>query len=116
MRDVLLKYSFLPFRYDCVLFVGECLESITGRNPAKDLYKTPKEGDELLKEYGSLEAAITDFLGEPYEGIKDGDVCTLDTNDGQVAAGIVFQGRIVARVKNGLMDYPLERALTVWCT
>lgn len=118
MRDILLKYSSKPFRYgdDCCAFVGDCLKQMTGKNPAEGLrYKTKAEADAIIEKHGSLEAAISFYLGSPYDGIKDGDVCLLPTNDGDVAAGIVFNGRIVARVARGLMDYPLDRAIKVWC-
>lgn len=118
MREVLVKYSALPFRYgaDCCTFVGECIESQTGKNPMDAFhYRSEKQAMQLLDTFGSLENAITAVLGEPYEGAEDGDVCTLDANDGSEAAGIVYRGRVVARVASGLMDYPLERAHKFWC-
>ena len=118
MKDVIRKYVDMPFEYgnDCCAFVGECVESITGDNPMNVFnYQTEAEAAALLGVYGGLERAITATLGQPYDDIKDGDVCLINSNDGRHAAGIVFQGRIVARVANGLMDYPLERALRVWC-
>ena len=119
MLDVIRKYDRTPFSYglDCCQFVGDCLESITGNNPMNGFaYKNKREAYRIIKSYGSLEKAITATLGEPYDGIKDGDVCTISANDGTEAAGIVFNNRIIARVEDGVMDYPLERALRVWET
>lgn len=119
MREVLIKYVDRPFTYgdDCCTFVGACVESVTGKNPMDNFhYSNRREADQIIDTYGSLEAAITATLGEPYDGCKDGDVCTLDANDGTEAAGVIYRERVVARVANGLMDYPLERAKRVWCT
>ena len=119
MRSVVDKYSGLPFSYgqDCCQFVGECIESITGVNPIEDLhYSTEAEAIKIIKKHGGMQEVITHYLGEPYDGCKDGDACMIDNNNGELAAAMIYKGRVVARVESGLMDYPIERALMVWCT
>ena len=119
MRAVIDKYSGLPFRYgqDCCQFVGECIESITGKNPVESLsYSTELEAQVILGQFNGLEGAMRHFLGEPYEGFKDGDACLIDNNNGERAAAIVYRNRVIARVMGGLMDYPRSRALLVWNT
>lgn len=119
MRSVIDKYSGLPFRYgqDCCQFLGECIESLTGRNPMHKIqYSSQTEAQTILDRYGDLEGAMRHFLGEPYDGHKDGDACLMNNNGGELAAGVIYRDRVVARVKSGLMDYPISRALMVWCT
>lgn len=95
--------------------MGECIESVTGKNPIADLsYSTEEEAREIIESHGGMQAVITHYLGEPYNGCKHGDACMIDTNNGELAAGIIYKDRVVARVKSGLMDYPLNRALMVW--
>lgn len=119
MREVIDKYASMPFSYgaDCCQFAAECFETQTGENPIADLsYRTKRQAYVLIKQYGGLEAAVTHFLGEPSSGaVKDGDLCLISANDGSDAIGVIYRGRIVARVKDGLMDYPLERAKVTWC-
>ena len=119
MRSVIDKYSGLPFRYglDCCQFAGECVESLTGKNPMDALtYSTEREANKIIESFGGLENAMRHFLGEPYDGHKDGDVCIMDNNAGQMISAVIYRGRIVARVPGGLMDYPITRALRIWCT
>ena len=119
MREVIDKYSAMPFSYttDCCRFAAECVESVKGENPIKDLmYSSEREAYKIIDKYGNLENALRHYLGEPYDGHKDGDVCLIDANGGRDAAAVIYRGRVVARVDGGLMDYPLSRAKLVWCT
>lgn len=119
MRAIIDKYAGLPFDYrsDCCRFAGECVEANTGKNPIADLtYTTKREAGRLIEKFGSLKAAVTHYLGEPLGKVspKTGDICLIDANDGTEAVGVIYRDRVVARVKNGLMDYPLSRALVLW--
>ena len=118
MRQVIDKYAGLPFDYktDCCRFAAECVESIRGENLISELsYSTERGAYKIIAKHGSLESALRFYLGEPYDGHKDGDVCLIDSNNGDAAA-VIYRDRVVARVKGGLMDYPLDRAKLVWCT
>ena len=117
MRNIIDKYAGLPFEYgaDCCAFAAECIESLTGRNPISDLvYANEREAYKIIKQHGGMESAICHYLGEPYDGHQDGDVCLIDANDGRKAAAVIYRDRVVARVENGLVDYPLDRAIKVW--
>ena len=119
MIKVIQKYTGIPFSYglDCCQFVGECVESITGKNPMDGFeYSNEAEAYEVIGKYGKLEDAMRATLGEPYDGYKDGDICLLEMKDGQQLAGVVFQGRVVVRAKRDLMDLPASAAKIVWCT
>lgn len=117
MRNIIDKYSRRPFRYgaDCCAFVGECVEANTGCNPMERFtYSTEDEANQIISEFGDLEAAITATLGEPHnDEPKNGDVCVFP-NAGRQIAGIVYKNRIVARTQSGVMDYPLDWALNFW--
>lgn len=117
MNEVIFKYSGLPFAYgtDCCRFAAECVESLRGDNPMRDLeYANEREAYKIIKGHGGMEGALRHYLGEPYDGHKDGDVCLIDANDGRDAVAVIWKDRVVARVENGLMDYPLSRARLVW--
>ena len=117
MRAVIDKYSAIPFTWgaDCCTFVGECVEALTGHNP-NFAYSTHAEAKKILARFGSLEAAITDRLGGPYFGYRNGYVALVESAGGIPLAGIFYRGRIVVRVQTGLMDLPPCRALRVWRT
>ena len=119
MRKVIDKYASLPFTYgtDCCQFAADVIEHFTGNNPIADLvYTDERSAYRIIRGFGGLGAALRHYLGEPYDGHKDGDVCLIDANDGRDAAAVIYRDRVVARVEGGLMDYPLERAKLVWCT
>ena len=119
MMSVIDKYAGLPFRYglDCCQFAGECVEHFTGKNPMDSLnYSNEREAYKIIKSFGGLEPAMRYFLGEPYDGHKDGDVCLIDDNKGNKVAAVIYKDRVAARVENGLMDYPMDRAEVIWCT
>lgn len=114
MRAIIDKYAGLPFEYgfDCCAFVAECIEAQTGQWLNLD-YRDENEANRLLARHGSLEAAITSVLGEPYFGYEDGFVALIKTRKQQVA-GVFYRGRILVRVQNGLNDLPPHRAAKVW--
>ena len=119
MKAVINKYAGLPFRYgqDCCQFVGECIEAITGKNPIVGLtYSDEREAYAIIDRFGGLENAMRHFLGEPYDGHKDGDACLMDNNGGRLAAAVIWRNEVIGRVGNGLMNYPLNRAKIIWCT
>ena len=119
MRSVIDKYAGLPFRYgqDCCRFAAECVEAVTGNNPMFGLrYSDEREAYRIINRYGGLEGALRHFLGDPYAGHKDGDVCLMDDNGGHLAAAVIWHDEVIGRVETGLMNYPLDRAKLIWCT
>jgi hypothetical protein len=119
MRHVIDKYAGLPFGYgeDCCQFAGEVIESFTGSNPMDVLkYSNERQAYRIIRQYGGLEGAMRHFLGDPYDGLKDGDVCIMNNTDGSELAGVIYNNEVVARVESGLMNYPASFANLVWCT
>ena len=114
MKEVINKYAYKPFAYgaDCCMFVAECIQANTGKWMNLD-YQTEDEANAIIAEHGSLEAAITSVLGEPYFGYEDGFVATVKTQLQEVA-GIFWRGRVLVRVGAGLNDLPPYRARKVW--
>lgn len=115
---IIRRYENVPFKYgvDCCAFVGDCVEELTGNNPMCNFsYDDEDTAYQIIDSFGTLEDAISATLQRlPYDGLKTGDICVIDSGDGRQAAGIIYGDRIVARVKTGLMDYPLSRALAIW--
>lgn len=117
IKDVIDAWSKRPFRYgaDCCTFVGDVVESITGENPmARFEYGNKREAYAIIDGYGSLEAAAGAVFGQPVSDSRDGDVCVFLQANGTEVAGVVYQGRIVARTPSGIMDYPLSWAKRFW--
>lgn len=117
MNHVFENYLGVPFVYgetDCCQFVGDCVEAQTGENPAHYFrYASELSANRLLKKYGGLEGIISSVLGEPYHGYEDGDVGIV-SNNGRLAAGVMWNGRIVVRTEDDLVDLPAQRAIKVW--
>ena len=123
MREVIYKYQQQPFRYgdaDCCAFVGECLEAAGRDNPMRRFsYSGETQAKEIIENYGSLEMAIRAVLGEPIN-VKDAaenDVVIVEQHGEQIA-GIVHRTalglRCVMRTQNGVIDWPLHRAVRIW--
>ena len=99
---------------DCCQFVGECVESVTGENPARYFrYAGEKAARSLIKTYGGLDGLLTSVFGEPSHQWRNGYVGVMK-NNGELAAGVFINNRFVCRVENGLMDYSPDRAAKVW--
>jgi Domain of unknown function (DUF6950) len=116
---VIEKYANAPFVWgvsDCCQFVGECMASVTGFNPAAAVdYQSEADADDLLEQYGGLTGVISELLGAPSTGTdyRDGDVGLIDNGVVQVA-GVFFKDRIICRTLSGLVDLPASRACKVW--
>lgn len=123
VREVIYKYRNRPFTYgdaDCCAFVGECLTASGGDNPMRLFaYRDEDEAREVIAQYGSLEAAITATLGDPFPIIdaKENDVVLVEQYGEQIA-GIVHRTdlglRCVMRTRKGVVDWPLVRGIRAW--
>ena len=119
MRAIIDKYAAMPFSYgaDCCQFVGECVEAVTGTNPAAAFrYTDEASATELIASYGTLAGLVTAVYGQPYDGHKDGDITVHDQADGTQVAGVVYRGESIVRTKAGLMNWPLTWARGIWET
>jgi hypothetical protein len=79
-------------------------------------YSGEDEALALIESHGSLEGIVRSVLGDPYGGIKDGDITVHDVQDGQQTVGVVYLGRSVVRTLSGVTDWPLEWARGIWKT
>lgn len=122
VRAVIYEYQDRPFRYgdDCCVFVGKCLEAAGLDNPMRYFaYADEGEAHEVIAQYGTLSDAITAALGEPIDraDVQENDVVVVEQH-GQQIAGIVHRTdvglRCVMRTERGIIDWPVERAVTVW--
>ena len=121
MKSVIEKYQDTPFEYglaDCCQFVGECVESVRGYNPAKWFdYDGESGASELIGSYGSLGDLVTAKLGRPiFHDYKDGDIALYDQTDGSQILGVVEGDEVVLKSARGLVRWPIFHAKAIWRT
>jgi hypothetical protein len=91
-----MDYKFKWGKKDCCIFVGECIEVMTGENPQKEFmgkYRSEKGAFRILREVGGIDGV----LGRKYEKIdlkmvQRGDVATGIASDGTETVAIWFNG------------------------
>lgn len=119
MIDVFAKYQGLPIVWgesDCCQFVGECVASVYGINPAHHVrYASENAANRLIQYHGGLAGVLDVILGPsmPRNKQRDGDVGLVD-NGAAVVAGVFWRDRIVCRVETGLVDLPAHRSPRMW--
>lgn len=106
---------------DCCLFACNCVLAITGTDLARTFrgYKNRNEAVVLIAGYGGL-YKLAATIGEEH-GIPEvptlqarrGDVVLFEGGEGP-ALGICIGDKIVAPGDNGLVGYPLLKALHAW--
>jgi len=108
--------------FDCVQFVGEALDAMTGINPVENWrgrYTTETGAQRIInRDYGgSLTHGWTKILGDPIPVSRAGrgDVVVVET-DGVKATGIVdLTGERVACLSiDGLEFVPISAAVSAW--
>lgn len=109
-------------RLDCLLFVADCIQAMTGEDPAeaqRGRYTTEIGSKRVLASDlgGSLDAALTMKLGDPvpipFSG--RGDV-VLVMVDGVEAAGVIdLSGeRVAVLTLDGLESLPISAVRRAW--
>jgi hypothetical protein len=116
---VIREWADTPFSYgkDCCQFAGAVVEITAGYNPMTAFdYADEAEADAAIATYGTLQDAVTAHLGEPAPPpYKTGDVTLhVQKPSGEQIVGVVIDDRSVVRTKQGITDWPLERAVCVW--
>lgn len=109
--------------FDCTVFAGLAVKEMTGKDFVEKyigVYKTKKEGFELLKKEGikDLIDLTNKCLGKPYQNVnfaKRGDVVAIK-HEKELALGIVdLTGRrAVTTGKEGLFYFDKKHWLIAW--
>lgn len=114
----------LPFAWgqrDCLLFAADCVEAMTGTDPAaqwRGRWSSAEEAYAILNaEFGGdLAAAVDSVLGERLGGpafAQRGDVVMVDTPNG-LALGVCAGSYHVAPWRTGLVALRFSQALAAW--
>lgn len=102
---------------DCCLFVARCVDAMTDSDlEAQILSRYSDEASALrfIAEYGSLQAAVSHYLGEPVtRSPQRGDACLIHGGE-DYALGICLGGVIAAMGPTGLRHLPLSEVIKVW--
>lgn len=115
--SVIQEWADKPFAYgqDCCQFAGAVVKELTGSNPM-DAFNYHNEATALriIKEFGGLDKAMIATLGEPIpvDETEDGDVLLAD--GGYQLAGVRFKGTCVVKTRQGVTNWPLDRAKMGW--
>jgi len=120
----LAEHESARFRWgssDCMLFVADCVEAMTGEDVAKDLrgkYKSAKSAKKLLFAlYGVtayVEAVSLIFQAAGMqERLENYSVCVIDV-DGEQIGGLYFNGEVIAFQKGGFVKFGKKRILKAW--
>lgn len=105
---------------DCVMFVGQAVEALTGEDHYTQYkpYEDENGAFEVMRKNGGIHGLISKALGQPHRKwklAKRGDVVTVKTP--HLTAGIVDdsgQYIVCLAMGGGLTRIPLKRAWEVW--
>ncbi len=111
--------SKIPFAWgsqDCALFAADCVQAISGNDPALGLrgtYQDARGAARVMKD--GLRTIAAERLGEEISPLlaQAGDVGLLP-NEGRECLAVWGGGAWHAPSENGLSAYPLEYAITAW--
>jgi len=102
---------------DCCLFVARVVDAMTDSDLETDLnasYADEETALAYIASFGSLEAAVSSYLGQPEPGRPlRGDVVLIDGGAGP-ALGILVGGHIAGMGPNGFVYLPRGEALQRW--
>lgn len=116
------RESFTAGRHDCALFVGTCVEAMTGVDPAAEWrgrYRTIKGGIARLRRDGHSDhiACVASMFEEVKPSLAHrGDIAVVEGAEGFGALGIVQGEGIYVLTETGLGIQPrrnLKRAFRV---
>ena len=113
-------HTDLPFEWgvnDCCIFVARVIDAMTSSTIEADLsaeYHDEETALAFIASHGSLEAAVSVFLGDPVPGMAmRGDAVLLDGGNGP-ALGIMLGDVIAAMGPDGIVYMPRGAALMRW--
>jgi hypothetical protein len=110
--------THMPFKWgvnDCCQFVARVVDAMTESNLVAQLTYGNEDGAlSCLYGHGSLEKAVTSFLGEPVaDRATRGDVVLFQGGEGD-SVGICIGNQIVGVGPEGLRRVPRSEIRTVW--
>jgi hypothetical protein len=128
MQALLLERYAMPFAWgfrDCALFAADCVEAVTGRDPAADFrgaYLSALGALRIIRAHGGLAELAAARVGPAIEASSaiDGDVCLLLPHahetplPGLGALGVLWRGAIIAQGDSGLGVHRLAAADRWW--
>jgi len=117
-----LIYSRLhtPFRWgahDCCLFAADCIQAMTGADPARKLRGlTVRRSMRFVKDCGGMVGLAIHFLGAPTRGdsARVGDIVAIPAGGRVLLAVCTGRDRVVAPGPMGLSSIALKSALCAW--
>ena len=110
-----------PFAWgsnDCAIFAADCVQAITGTDPApaglRD-HRTAKQALRALKHYGGLVGVASAALGAPMAALRAtvGDV-VLAKSGNQALLAVCNGTTALAPSANGLMSVGMDTCLLAW--
>ena len=110
-----------PFAWglnDCAIFAADCVQAITGSDPAPAglrLHKTEKQALRALQRHGGLSGIATAALGQPapVSQAKTGDVVLVKVGK-RDALAVVNGGTALGPTASGLVSVGLDTATLCW--
>ena len=119
LREVFARHS-TPFAYggaECVALARDAYETLTGRALALPTWNTELEAKGVIARHGTLQDAVTAYLGTPRMGVPDdGDVVLACMPSGVALLGVWANGRPVARGGRGVVPLPASWMVCFWRT
>jgi hypothetical protein len=120
MYAVIEAHRHLPFEWgvnDCCLFVSRAYDAMTDSAVTyliRERYHDHASALRFIAEYGSLEAAVSRYLGDPStDRAVRGDPVLIDGGEGY-ALGLCIGSKVVAMGPSGLRELPRSSILKVW--
>lgn len=120
LQAALAARQHSPFewgQHDCCLFVCDCIEAMTGRDPAADVrgYASDREAARLVRELGGMRAIGSARFGAEIAPAlaQVGDV-GLVVHDGRQSLALCGGAHWVAAGAVGLAVLPMRAAAVAW--
>lgn len=109
--------KFVFGKSDCYTFTAKLVKQWHGIDHVKlhAVYKTEKEAQQYMQEFGGIEALTTGTLGYSCapEKCVDGDVVSAEVGSG-IALGFVFNGYGLFKGKKKILKLPLRKCRQGW--
>jgi hypothetical protein len=110
----------LPFAWgsnDCCLFAADCVEAMTGEDPAKDLrgYSTALQAARIVRAHGGMASFASSRLGPQVSPLMAnvGDVVLVDMN-GRDALGVCNGTSVIGPGPLGMVSFGFGVAKAAW--